>query len=123
LTTNLVFREFRDFRSRHLAENAVQNGLLKIRDPLPRSVNKAKHLAIGLECRNLSEADLSILALAIEFLPKGKEFSLVTDDHAMQFLCMSLAIPFEPVIRGKARKKTGARKKRKTAKKSKKKKK
>jgi rRNA maturation endonuclease Nob1 len=105
LTTNLVFSELRDFRSRHLAENAIKKGKLKIMDPSPHFQNEVKSTANSLECKNLSKPDLSILALAMESKRKNKKFVLITDDHLLQFLCLHLKIPFETVIRGKTRKK------------------
>jgi len=103
-TTNQVFDEFRDMRSRLLVQNALSRGVLQIRDPQLLSEKKAKQLANSLEHKRLSPQDLSILGLAIELL--GKEhFVLVTDDHGLQFVCKRAGIPFEAVIRGKTKKK------------------
>ena len=104
-TTNLVFSEFRDFRSRNLAEHALQKGILKICDPSFPSVRRAHSIANSCEVKSLSDADISIFALALEF--KGKQkFVLVTDDYPVQFLCKRAGIPFESVIRGKTKKKS-----------------
>lgn len=105
LTTNLVLAEFRDIRTRNLADNALKKGTLKVIDPSPISVQKARSIANSLECKNLSIADVSILALAIELKAERKGFVLITDDHLLQFACKQLGIAFESVIRGKTRKK------------------
>jgi endoribonuclease Nob1 len=104
VTTNPVFDECRDMRSRLLVQNALSNGILQIRDPLSVSEKKAKQLANSLEHKRLSLPDVSVLGLSIELLGK-EDFVLITDDHGLQFVCKRAGIPFEAVIRGKTKKK------------------
>lgn len=103
MTTNLVLKEFRDLRSRNLAENALKNSVLQIADPNPLFLRKAAAIAGSLEHRGVSDADASIFGLALELKEKAEKFTLITDDHALQRLCREAGIAFEPVIRGKAR--------------------
>ncbi len=49
----------------------------------------------------LSNADLSVVALALYFKKKGKEVVVVSDDYAVQNLCVSLGLRFRGVgVRG-----------------------
>ena len=104
LTVPLVMDEFRDIRSRHLAENALNNGLLKLREPSPQSVKKISSLAAGHGFQKLSRADLSLLALAIELKESKEKFVLVSDDYSVQNFCKLLGVNFESVIRGEIKK-------------------
>ncbi len=104
LTAPLVVDEFRDIRSRHLAENALKNGLLKLREPSEESVEKISSLAAEHGFQKLSKADFSLLALAIELKESGEEFVLVSDDYSVQNFCKLLEIKFESVIRGEIKK-------------------
>ena len=100
LITNLAFSELRDIRSRNLAANALRHGGLKIRDPLPVFVEKARVIAVGMEQRMLSEADFGIVGLALEMQAKQEKFVLITDDHAIQLLCKQAGIQFQSIMRG-----------------------
>ena len=102
--TQKIFLEFRDLRSRHLAENALRNGLLSIREPSQESLGKVEALCAKKNLR-ASEADKSIVALALDLKGEGKNSKLVSDDFAVQNLCSSLGINFCPIIRGSIREK------------------
>lgn len=110
LATNPVLSEFRDLRTRNLADNAIKKGILRVRDPSPLSTKRTRQIANSLECKTLSEPDVSILALALELKAEGKGFVLITDDHLLQFACKQLGIRLESIIRGKTRKKHKAQK-------------
>ena len=96
-----VVDELRDMRSRHLAENALQNGLLELLEPSSESVEKIKSLASMHGFSRLSKADLSLLALALDLKQQKKKFVLTTDDYSVQNFCKLLKIRFDSVIRGK----------------------
>jgi rRNA maturation endonuclease Nob1 len=101
VTTALAIEEFRDLRSRHLAENALQHGLLKILEPEKESLGLAEKTVSEKGFTRLSKTDLSILALGLDLKKQAKKFVLVTDDYSIQNFCSLLKIPFEPVIRGR----------------------
>ncbi|MDP6670479.1 MAG: hypothetical protein QGI60_01535 [archaeon] len=104
LTVPMVADELRDLRSRHLLENALKNGLLKLREPAKEFVEKITSLATKHGFQKLSKTDFSLLALAIELKESGEEFVLVSDDYSVQNFCKLLEIAFESVIRGKIKK-------------------
>jgi len=104
LTTPLVMAEFRDMRSRNLAENSLQRGFLKIEDPGNESLHKVGCAIAEKGFTRLSKPDISLLALALDLKSQNREFILVSDDYSIQNFCSVLKIPFESAIRGKIEK-------------------
>lgn len=97
LTTEPVFREWKDFRSRLSAEHAVKNGRLLIREPRPSSIDRVRETARRLGTTGLSEADESVLALAFD--NNGWEPTvLITDDYRVQNVAKALKIGIESVL-------------------------
>ena len=107
VTTSLVFNEFRDMRSRHLADNALKLGLLQIQEPSQQAVDTVTKAIEGKGFSKLSKPDKSILGLAFDFKQKNQEFVLVSDDYSIQNFCKILSLPFESVIRGKIKEAIG----------------
>ncbi len=101
ITTPFAFDELRDLRSRNLAENALQNGLLKIREPSAESIKLVEKKVAEKGFSRLSKTDISLLALGLDLKAGKKKFRLITDDYSIQNFCKLLKIPFESVIRGR----------------------
>jgi len=101
ITTPLAFDELLDLRSRHLAENALQNGLLKIKEPDSESIKLIEKIVAEKGFSRLSKTDISLLALGLDLKGEKKKFRLVSDDYSIQNFCKLLEIPFESVIRGR----------------------
>ena len=96
-TTNLVFDEWKDFQNKTIAENALSEGLLAIREPSENSIQKI------IECLSksntmLSSADISIVALSFEFKEKAESFVVITDDYSIQNSLKKMKINFQGVI-------------------------
>ncbi|MEM1927439.1 MAG: hypothetical protein QXS85_01690 [Acidilobaceae archaeon] len=89
-TTSLVLREVRDEESRAALERALESGKLEVLDPPPGVVESPTS-------RRLSEADVSILALALYFKRLGLEPLVFTDDYALQEELASRNVSFRPV--------------------------
>ena len=104
VTSPLVFDELRDLRSRHLAENALKNGLIRLEEAPPKAIAEIRALASEKGFSKLSEADVSLLALALELKQRKESFVLLTDDYSVQNFCKLLKIGFDSVIRGKIEK-------------------
>lgn len=102
-TTSLVFSEWRDFRSKSLAENSLSSGALTIQDPCPLSIQKTI-----FECEKsgtrLGEADISVVALAAEFKSRGGKFSVITDDYSVQNVLKKMGVGFFGVVQGQIKK-------------------
>jgi UPF0271 protein len=106
----MVADEFRDMRSRNLAANALQNGLLRTREPSEKSLSRVKELAKEQGFTRMSIPDVSLLALALDIQRENRVFFLLTDDYSVQNFCKLLGIRFDSVIRGKIEKTISFRK-------------
>jgi len=102
-TTSKVFDEWKDFRSKQLAENAFAAGLLTIQDPCPLSIQKTDQKAAesGTE---IGDADVSLIGLAIEFRERNEKFIVITDDYSVQNILKKLKIKFRGVIQKEIKK-------------------
>ncbi|MAG21881.1 MAG: hypothetical protein CL943_01065 [Candidatus Diapherotrites archaeon] len=104
LTTPLIVDEFRDMRSKNLVANALQNGLLKTREPSQDSTERINALAKEKGFTRLSIPDVSLLALALDLQRENRIFVMLTDDYSIQNFCKVLGFKFNSVIRGKIEK-------------------
>lgn len=102
-TTAEIINEFKDLRSRSIINNALQNSLLKILEPSEDSIKKIKGKTEGIGLK-LSNADISLVALASEFKKKRKNVEVITDDYSVQNILLKLKIPFTSVLRGEIKK-------------------
>ncbi|MDD5147937.1 MAG: hypothetical protein PHH08_00560 [Candidatus ainarchaeum sp.] len=103
-TTSQIVWEIRDLRSRSLVESALQKQLISVVDPKPETVNWVIKKTSQSGFQRLSSADLSIIALAVEFKELPQAYTLMTDDYSIQNFCMLFEIPFEPIIQGRIKK-------------------
>ncbi|MGB9915272.1 MAG: NOB1 family endonuclease [Candidatus Bathyarchaeales archaeon] len=79
-------------------EAAVENGKLKVKAPSEEYLNKVKVSAnkVG-DSFFLSETDMQLLALALEFKAAGYTTQIVTDDYSIQNVATQLGIEFAPL--------------------------
>ncbi|MBN1539758.1 MAG: hypothetical protein JW939_06400 [Candidatus Thermoplasmatota archaeon] len=88
--TTLVRSEVTRGAPARLLENLLASGLT-VRDPLS-SVKAEEAAAATGDIGNLSSADISVIALAMEL----EDASVVTDDFRVQNVLSSVGIAFEP---------------------------
>lgn len=76
-------------------ETAVENGKLEIKVPSEEYLNKVRVSAnkVG-DSFFLSETDVQILALALEFKAAGYKSQIVTDDYSIQNVAAQMGIEF-----------------------------
>lgn len=74
---------------------AIESGKLKVRMPSPEFLGAAKGSASKLgDSYLLSEADMQLLALALELKAEGLTPRIVTDDYSIQNVASRLGIEF-----------------------------
>ncbi|MFH1663670.1 MAG: hypothetical protein ABH986_02590 [archaeon] len=96
-TTNEVLDEIIDLRSKQLVESGLKQSKIKIKQPSTKSVSAVKKAAKEIHVfHKLSEADFSVLALALEL-----KFPLLSDDYRVQKVCLKLGLEFDSVFREK----------------------
>lgn len=91
-TTQAVFDEVRHIKKSHGAIEALLDaGSLQVVDPDKNSIEKAKAAAKKTgDYQKLSQADLSIVALALQL-----KIALLTDDYAVANVATTLKIPVQ----------------------------
>ncbi|HLC79430.1 MAG TPA: hypothetical protein VJG83_03285 [archaeon] len=102
-TTSQVFDEWKDFRSKSLAQNAFSTGSLIIQDPCQLSIQKTFEKS-GQSNTVLSDPDISIVALAAEFKERGEKFIVITDDYSVQNVLKKINVKFIGVAQGEIKK-------------------
>lgn len=96
-TSNEILDEIIDFRSKQLVEAGLKQLKIRVKEPKKESIQLIKKAANELNIpHKLSEADLSILALAFEL-----KFPLLTDDYHIQKVCLKLDLRFDSIFRDK----------------------
>lgn len=76
-------------------ETAIESGKVKVREPSQESQDLAKASASKVgDSFKLSEADLQLLALALELKSSGYTPQIVTDDYSIQNVATQLGIGF-----------------------------
>ncbi|UCE43562.1 MAG: DNA-binding protein [Candidatus Bathyarchaeota archaeon] len=78
---------------------AVDNGRLKIKVPAEEALGRVKEASrkVG-DVLFLSDADLQVLALALELKAEGYDPQIVTDDYSIQNVADQLGIAFAPLM-------------------------
>ena len=76
-------------------ETAVESGKLKVQAPTQEFTNAAKAYASKVgDSYKLSEADMQLLALALELKKEGYTPQIITDDYSIQNVATQMGIEF-----------------------------
>jgi endoribonuclease Nob1 len=76
-------------------EAAIENGILKVKTPSQKFSDSAKATASKAgDSFKLSEADMQLLALALELKTAGYLTQIVTDDYSIQNVAKQVGIEF-----------------------------
>ena len=85
--------------SRLRFDTASERGRLKVLEPDPYFLDEVKRLSKDAgDMRFLSEADMQILALAMQLKKGGRDPSIVTDDYSIQNMAKKIGVNFAPLI-------------------------
>jgi rRNA maturation endonuclease Nob1 len=76
-------------------ETSIESGKVKVRAPTQESLSKAKAFASKVgDSFKLSDADMQLLALALELKTEGYTPQIVTDDYSIQNVSTQMKIEF-----------------------------
>lgn len=79
-------------------KTAEENGKIRIENPTPENLEKAKKSALEVgDSFFLSNTDLQLLALAIELRERGLSPLIATDDYSIQNVAKQVGIEFAPL--------------------------
>ncbi|MCD6591605.1 MAG: hypothetical protein J7K78_01120 [Thaumarchaeota archaeon] len=98
VTSSKVLEEAKYGGARYRALASKEGEMIKIIDPKPEYLKEVMELARKMGELELSEADLSILALALQLSREGFEPCLVTSDYSIQNLASKLGIGIQPIL-------------------------
>lgn len=93
VTTSLVVEEVKDSENYERLLLSLSIGRVLVLES-PKGIEVRLP---GRILRRLSEADLSVLRLALWALQEGLKPRLVSDDYALQEAARALGIPFQPI--------------------------
>ena len=78
---------------------AVENRKLRVRTPKISSLRKVKEASESVgDVRYLSEADMQVLALALELKSTGLDPLIVTDDYSIQNVANQIGVNFTSLM-------------------------
>ncbi len=95
VTTHDVMEELKSLQAKITFDIFIKGGM-DVLYPDGECIREAMERAREIGGK-LSDADLSVVALALYFKKRGKEVAVVSDDYAVQNLCVSLGIKFRSV--------------------------
>jgi len=98
VTSDKVLEEVRYGGGEYRALATREGGMIKVMSPEARYVEEVREVASRMGERGLSEADVSLLALAIQLSREGGDVSIVTSDYSIQNLAAILGIGVEPIL-------------------------
>ena len=96
-TTSLIFSELKEMSLKHITENALLHGILKIQDPSDEKIKEISEKVSQQGFNKLSKQDISLIALASEFQESKKEFKVLTDDYSIQNFLKLMKIPYNSI--------------------------
>jgi UPF0271 protein len=99
-TVSLITDEVKDLKSKILLDQAIEDGKIIIREPTKESaIELNKIISTSGDDLRLSEADKSLLALALDLLnEENANIKVLTDDYSMQNVLKILDIPYDSII-------------------------
>ena len=92
-----VLAEIRDPKNKMIMNLGLSSNHLIEAIASKESIGEIKKLMNDL-APNLSETDINVLALALDFKKEGKKFELKTDDYQIQNLAFKLGVPFKSIM-------------------------
>ncbi|MBN2014494.1 MAG: hypothetical protein JW778_04885 [Candidatus Altiarchaeota archaeon] len=91
LITNDVLIELQDETAKIAVESAIMRGNIQVRDPDEEYIKEIKQAAEETgDLEKLSDADIGILALALE-----KKLPIITDDYNIQNVASTINLDYE----------------------------
>jgi len=105
VTSRKILEEAKYGEAAYRALASREGLMIRTLEPKEEYVKQVEKLALEIGEKQLSEADVSILALALQLSKEGHETSIVTSDYSVQNLASILGIKIEPILHRGIRKK------------------
>ena len=98
VTSSKVLEEARDRDARYRALAAQEGGLIRVMEPEPAYVSEVREAAHRLGEIKLSDADISVIALALQLSRQGWDTCIFTSDYSIQNLALRLGLMVKPIL-------------------------
>lgn len=98
VTPSSVLEEMRHREARYRALAAQEGRSIRVMEPDRRCVEEVRALARELGEADLSEADVSVLALALQLSREGWDTLMITSDYSVQNMASRLGLKFKPIL-------------------------
>jgi len=98
VTSSKILEEARYGGAEYRALASKEGRMVKVMDPEQEYVNEVQNLASKMGETNLSEADVSILALALQLSKQGWDICIITSDYSIQNLASKLEVGTKSIL-------------------------
>lgn len=98
ITSRKILEEAKYGGAEYRALASREGHMIEIMDPDQEYVEEVRKLAAEAGEKELSEADISILALALQLFKENYEVSIITSDYSIQNLASLLGIKVGPIL-------------------------
>lgn len=98
VTSSKIIEEARYGGAEYRALAGKAGGMIEIMDPKPEYIERVKEVASEMGEAKLSEADLSLLALALQLKDEGWSVCVITSDYSIQNMASKLEIEVKPIL-------------------------
>ncbi|MCS7132640.1 MAG: NOB1 family endonuclease [Aigarchaeota archaeon] len=98
ITSGKILEESKYGGAEYRALASREGRMVEIMNPDQEYVEEVRRLAAEAGEKELSEADISILALALQLLKEKYEVSIITSDYSIQNLASLLGVEVEPIL-------------------------
>lgn len=98
-TTPEIASEIKDFKSKLMLDNAINEGKLDIKEPEEEFMNEVESIiSESGDNLRLSIQDKTVIALALEYFTENKNIKVITDDYTIQNTLKIMGIPFSSIL-------------------------
>ena len=98
VTSEKILEEVKYGEAKYRALASREGRVIKAMNPDEKYVKEIRLLASKMGEKELSDADISILALALQLSKEGNDVSIITSDYSIQNLAAKLGIKVEPIL-------------------------
>ncbi len=98
LTSSKILEEARYGGAEYRALASREGKTIEIMDPRQEYIEEVRRAASEIGETSLSEADISILALALQLSKEGWKACIITSDYSIQNLASKLKVEVKPIL-------------------------
>lgn len=98
ITSSKILEEARYGGAEYRALASREGRMIEVMDPKPEYVERVRRAASEMGEERLSEADLSVIALALQLKDEGWSTCIITSDYSVQNMASKLKIEAKPIL-------------------------